>query len=175
LLSTGRAARVQHGGATVPRGTHSQYRAALSASAFALLLLATPAAAQSTGLAPYRFNPPTGNAPLDQEKQRVYQDQLRQALPPTAPPPPNATGAARQQEQRQELDRIGRLRQSPPPPPPVTFAPPPQERGPVTSSGGHPQPTPAEIEEREKERQRRQQQPPAPTKPVYDLFGDRIQ
>jgi hypothetical protein len=174
LLHAGRAARVQQGGAAVPRGTHTQDRAALSGAALALLLLlAAPAAAQPTGLAPYRYATPYGTSPLDQEKARVYQDQLRHDLP--RDPPADATRAARGRELSQELDRVDHLlERRTPPAPTVSGENPTPERGPVTASGGHAQPTPAEIEERERA-QRQKPPPPAPLKPVYDLFGQRLQ
>jgi hypothetical protein len=172
LLHPGDATRVQHGGAAVPRGPHPLRRAALSAAALACLVLAAPASAQPSGIAPYRYDPPYGASPLDREKARVYQDQLRHDIP--REPATDATTAARQRELLQERDRVDRLLQSPPPPPPVTFARPPEERGPVTSSGGHPQPTPAEIEERRR-RQERRGSPAVPLRPVYDLFGERLQ
>jgi hypothetical protein len=170
LLHPGDAARVQHGGAAVPRGPYPGGRAALVAAALALIV-AAPASAQPSGIAPYRYDPPYGASPLDREKARVYQDQLRHDIP--REPATDATAAARQRELLQERDRIDRLLQNPPPPP-VTFAPPPEERGPVTSSGGHPQPTPREIEERQR-RQRQEAPPPVPLRPVYDLFGERLQ
>jgi hypothetical protein len=176
LLHAGRPKGVQQGGAAVPRGPHTQDRAALSATVLALLLLAAPAAAQPTGLAPYRYATPYGTSPLDQEKARVYQDQLRRDLPRDAPA--DATEAARERDIRRELDRVDRLiERQPPVAPSVATENPVPERGPVTASGGHRQPTQAEIEEKEKEEGA--QQPKAPPRsslaPVYDLFGEKLQ
>jgi hypothetical protein len=172
LFHAGRAARVQYGGAAIPRGPHSENRAALSGAALALLLLATPAVGQPTGLAPYRYATPYGASPLDQEKARVYQDQLRHDVP--REPPPDATAAARERELRQELDRVDRLLERPPPPAAAVSEKRAPDLGPVTASGGHPQPTPAEIKEKQRQ-QRLEAPPPAPMKPIYDLFGERLQ
>jgi hypothetical protein len=172
LLHPGDAPRVQHGGASVSRGPHTQVRAALSAPALGALLLAASASAQPSGIAPYRYDPPYGTAPLDQEKARVYQDQLRHDLP--REPPADASEAARRQELRQELDRVDRLLQRRPPLERAeTPRPPPP--GPVTGSGGRPQPTQAEIDEKLATKGPREAPPPAPVRPVYDLFGERLQ
>jgi hypothetical protein len=180
LLHAGGPAGVQYGGAAIPRGPHTQNRAALSAAAIALLLLPAAAAAQPTGLAPYRFATPYGTSPLDQEKARVYQDQLRRDLPRT--PPSDATEAARDRDMRSELDRVDRvLERQPPLTPSVGAENPVPERGPVTASGGHRQPTPAEVQDKEQEKgkeQPEQQRKPSQQQqlaPVYDLFGQKLQ
>jgi len=117
--------------------------------------------------------PPYGTSPLDEEKGRVYQDQLRRDLPQRAPA--DATDAARQRDIRRELDRVDRILEAPPPAPPVRGEPREPSLGPVIGSGGRAQPTPAQIEERLRERPDAAPPPPPPTKPVYDLFGTRIQ
>jgi hypothetical protein len=136
-----------------------------------LLLLALPAAAQTTGVAPHRFQRPYGADPLDQEKARVYQDQLRREVPRGLSPDPSE--AARERELRRELDRVDRvLRRRPRPEPPERAREP--DLGPVVSSGGHPQPTQAEIEEKLRDRRQRVADQ-LDLRPVYDLFGERLQ
>ena len=78
---------------------------------------------------------------------------------------------------RSELDRVDRvLERQPPLTPSVGAENPVPERGPVTSSGGHRQPTPAEIKEKEQEQPQQQRKPSQqPLAPVYDLFGQKLQ
>ena len=156
-------------------------------------VLAAPAAAGTLERrvdAPYRFSSPTDRpaSGLDEEKARVYRDDLRNQLRReemhdigrTAP------GAERLRETRRELERMNNTLNEPRPMPPpaaqreARF---PGQRGgvfgdsgPETASGGHPQPTPEEIRQREAARQNRLKQNEAlGLNPVYDLYGERIQ
>ena len=79
-----------------------------------------------------------------------------------------------QRELTRELFRMDRVLEAPPPPPPPRPEPT-RDLGPVVSSGGHPQPTPAEIERRMAERQKRAERAGVELRPVFDLFGERIQ
>jgi hypothetical protein len=162
----------------------------------AVLLASAPAAfAADVGRrvdAPYRFLPPDDRptSPLDQEKARVYRDQLRDQLRSDQlnQIDRSASGTARLNETRRELNRMDNMLNTPTSPPslPRTQSsqplPVPNQNplaldslGPVLSGGGRHQPTPDEIKEREAARAEQQRKAGVDVKPVYDLFGQRIQ
>jgi hypothetical protein len=158
---------------------------ALCAASFLVLALAGTAAAepQRNIIAPYRFEPAPINRPsgLDEEKARGYREELRGQLRDQEMRhiDRSALGERKLLETRRELYRMDNVLNAPPRP-----APPPapaignlsvEDRSSFERSGGHPQPTPEEIKRRLAER-KPQEEPPLPElRPVYDLFGNRIQ
>jgi hypothetical protein len=138
-------------------------------------------------IAPFRFegerDRPT--SPLDEEKARSYREELRGQLrdQETRDIGRSATGAARLFETRRELGRMDSLLNSPPRPAPPMVAPSRDDslsvddRRSFERSGGHPQPTPGMIEEREAARRNQPREPGTipELRPVYDLYGNRIQ
>jgi hypothetical protein len=140
--------------------------------------------------APYRFSSPTDRpaSGLDEEKARLYRDDLRGQLrrEETRQIDRTARGAERLRETRRELERMNNVLNEPRPVPPPRAQPEARipggvggvfgDLGPETSSGGHPQPTPEEIREREAARQGRlKRNGDLGLNPVYDLYGQRIQ
>ena len=134
-------------------------------------------------IAPYRFEPAPVNRPsgLDEEKARGYREELRGQLrdQETRRIDRSALGSRKLMDTRHELNRMDSVLNAPPRP-----APPPapalgdlsiDDRSSFERSGGHPQPTPEEIKQRLAERKEKAPQPELDLRPVYDLFGNRIQ
>src|SRR5262249_24607109 len=141
--------------------------------------------------APYRFLAPDDRptSPLDQEKARVYRDQLRDQLrnDQVNQIDRSASGTARLNETRRELNRMDNMLNTPTTPPSLGQTqsaqplPVPNQNplaleslGPVSGGVRH-QPTQEEVKEREAARTEQQRRLGIDVKPVYDLFGQRIQ
>jgi hypothetical protein len=140
---------------------------------------------QRNVIAPYRFEPAPINRPsgLDEEKARGYREELRGQLrdQETHRIDRSALGARDLMETRRELQRMDNILNSPPrpfpPPVPPTGSLSVEDRSTFERSGGHPQPTPGMIEEREAARRNQPREPGTipELRPVYDLYGNRIQ
>jgi hypothetical protein len=155
--------------------------------AIALLLPVSAGAADRgrTVDAPFRFTPPDDRpSGLDAEKARSYREGLRNQLRVEEQRDigRTATGSQRLEETRRELDRMNRVLQNEPSPPralpaPAENAPQPAGSSPISGGARH-QPTPAEIEERQAEigrRDKARREAGLGLRPVFDLYGERLQ
>jgi hypothetical protein len=166
-------------------GRNPVSRRALAVAA-ALLAAAGGAAAadvQRNVIAPYRFEPAPVNRPsgLDEEKARGYREELRGQLreQETKRIDRDALGARDLMDTRRELNRMDRVLNAPPrpapPPAPAVGTLSAEDRATYERSGGHSQPTPEEIKQRQAERKTKEEPALPELRPVYDLFGNRIQ
>jgi hypothetical protein len=131
--------------------------------------------------APFRFTPPDDRpSGLDAQKALGYREGLRNQLRVEEQRDigRSATGAERLQETRRELDRMNRVLENEPAPSRALPGPaetaPQAALPPPVSGGSRHQPTPAEIEQRSADRSAAEPAKPA-LRPVYDLFGNRLQ
>jgi hypothetical protein len=169
----------------MPRTAGFSTGRALLAASLLLLAVAGSAAAdpRRNVIAPYRFEPAPLNRPsgLDEEKARGYREELRGQLrdQETRHIDRSALGSRKLMETRGELNRMDSVLNAPPRP-----APPPapalgtlsvEDRSSFERSGGHAQPTPEEVKRRLAERKGPEEPPLPELRPVYDLFGNRIQ
>jgi hypothetical protein len=160
-----------------------------------VLLLAASASAQTVGRrveAPFRFRPPDDRpaSGLDEQKALMYRDQLRsqQREQQSRDIGRTAAGSERLRETQTELDRMDRILNNPsaraaqgrslsstPLPVPNQNPLDLETLGPVSGGARH-QPTADEIKEREAARAERERKLPAPDlRPVFDLYGQRLQ
>jgi hypothetical protein len=157
---------------------------ALLAASLLLALAGTAAAEpQRNVIALYRFESVPVNRPsgLDEQKARAYREDLRGQLrdQEMRQIDRSAAGQRKLLETRRELNRMDNVLNAPlrpaPPPPPAIGNLPVEDRSSFERSGCHPQLTPEEIKRRLAER-KPQEEPPLPElRPVYDLFGNRIE